>query len=882
MPNSNPCFLKLCNAPAQRLHLIPSCGASGYKFIVVLLGLFLFSLGQLSAQEFPEYDELVIEMNVPQIGIVDLPVAIKGEQAYLSVTELFNTLQIKYDIDNQTQVISGFFLNPENYYKIDPRSFTINLGEQEYQLSSDAFINTSMESYLRADLFGEIFKLNTRFNFRTLSVTLETDLELPLMREMRLRKMRSNIQELRGEVVPDTTLEREFSFLRGAALDWGIITTQQSNGADDNRFSLGLGGIVAGGETNVLLNYSDRIPFVSRNQFYQWRYVNNKNSIFRQATVGKISTRATSSLFAPVVGVQLTNTPVQNRRSFGSYTLSDFTEPGWTVELYVNNILVDYVEADASGFFKFEVPLMYGNTNVNLRFYGPWGEERVQEQIISIPYNFLPKNELEYTFSAGVVENDLNSRFSRLELNYGLGTNITVGGGLEYLSTLEGGKEVMPFISSSMSLASNLLFSGDYTYGVKAEGLLSYRTPGGIQLDLNYINYDKDQTAITYNYLEERKISLSLPVRTSFFNAYARMSVNQIILPSTKFTTGQVLLSGQLFGINTNLTTYALFNDRMSSGNIYSTLSQSYRLPYRFLFTPQVQFNYDRGEFTNLVLKMERQVFDRGYLNIGFENNFWRKTRTFELGFRYTFNFSQVSTNARLGNDNSSFVQSARGSLFLDDHSGKVSFSDRSNLRKAAVAVIPFLDLNGNGKKDEMEPGVPGLRLMKAKGRQVYNKAQTEIRIFDLEPYVPIVLEIDPNSLDNFAWKVEHPKVQLEPLPNQFNTVYVPVSILGEASGMVYFQDQTGTKGQGRIIVNIKNDKGQQVARVLTEGDGYFSYLGLRPGMYVAEIDQDQLANLNYTASPGTTQFQIQVDEFGDIVDTLEFVLRPAEVVEER
>ena len=119
-----------------------------------------------------------------------------------------------------------------------------------------------------------------------------------------------------------------------------------------------------------------------------------------------------ATLYNPVIGVQLTNTPTTYRRSFGSYTLSDRTEPGWIVELYVNNVLVDYVKADASGFFTFEVPLVYGNTMVKLKFYGPWGEER-KEQNINIPFTFLPVKTLEYTASAGIVEDSVQSRFSR-------------------------------------------------------------------------------------------------------------------------------------------------------------------------------------------------------------------------------------------------------------------------------------------------------------------------------------------------------------------------------------------------------------------------------------------------------------------------------------
>lgn len=841
-------------------------------FAVVLIG-----LAKGNAQDFPQYDEIMVEMNVPELGEFDVSIAIKGEEAYLSVAEVFDILGIKQESDPGTRIISGFLLHPDNNFVIDPVSQIIIADGEELQLSSEDFILTPMDFYLRADLFDPIFGLNASFSFRSLSVTLETSLELPVIRNRRLERMRRNISELKGEVEPDTVLQREFQSLRGAAVDWGVITTQQSNGVNENRFNLGVGGMIAGGEANVLLNYSDRIPFVSRNQFYQWRYVNNRNKLFRQVSAGKINTRSTSTLFAPVVGVQLTNTPLMNRRSYGTYTLSDFTEPGWTVELYVNNVLVDYVEADASGFYKFEVPLMYGQTNVNLRFYGPWGEERTQDQVINIPYNFIPKNQLEYTFSAGVVENVLNSRFARFELNYGLGTRMTVGGGLEYLSTLERGERVMPFLATSMNLTSNLLFSGTYTFGVKAEGLMSYRTRNNLQIDLNYINYDKDQEAINYNYLEERKLSMSMPVRTSFLNAYARMSVHQIILPNTEFTTAQALLSGSLWGINTNLTTFALFNDRLAGANVYSSLSQSYRLPHRFLFIPRIQFDWDEAQFNNVSARLERQVFDRGYLNIGYEKNFWRDVHTFELGLRYTFNFGQASANARVGNDINSFMQSARGSLFLDDRNGHVAFSERSNVGKAAVVVVPFLDLNRNGRRDPMEPSVEGLQLKSAAARHEYSKDGTQIRIFDLEPYVLTLLELDPLSLDNIAWRIRHLKVQVEPLPNQYTMVDVPVEVMGEVAGMIYLQDENGQRGLGRILLRILDEQGQEVAELLSEGDGYFFHLGLAPGTYRAVIDADQMQTLGYTATPSSLEFEIQVDELGDIVDNLEFVLKRSE-----
>lgn len=854
------------------LHSISANISFENKTFATILFFIVFGIcTPIQAQDLSGYDELTVELNVPRLGSTELPVAIKDQVAFLSIKDLFNFLNIQNEILGSK--ITGYLLNPENKFQIDFEEQEIIFNEIKYILSASDFIVTPTTYYLKSNIFGDIFGLNAVFSFRSLSVKLSTELELPKVRELRLLQMRENLKIIKEGFVADTIIKRNYPLFRAGAIDWGVITTQQTNGLNDNRFNLGIGTMIAGGETNILLNYSTRVPFESRNQFYQWKLVNNENPVFRQVTAGKIFTRATSTLFAPVVGVQFSNTPVVNRRSFGTYTLTDVTEPRWTVELYINNVLVDYTEADASGFYSFEVPLVYGSTMVNLKFYGPYGEERTEERAINIPYSFIPKNELEYTLSAGFVEDDTNSKFGRFNLNYGVGNGLTIGGGVEYLSNVSSG-EVMPFLNTAVKFAPNLLFSGEYTFGVKAEGLLSYRSRTNLQIDLNYVNYDEDQTAINFNYLEERNISLSMPIKNRFFSAYTRFSLNQIILPTSEFTTAQLIFSGVLFGVSTNITTYGLFNDRNLEPTIYSTISQIYRLPENILFLPKIQFDYSDKKFTNLALGLEKAVFDRGYLNMSYENNFLRNNYTFQVGFRYLFDFAQTSLTSRIGNQNSTFVQSARGSLFYNDKTGSAFINNRSSVGKAGITIIPFLDFNNNGIKEANEQSVKGLELKNNRGRVFYNKDLSELKIVDLEPYIQLLLEIDPTSIDNIAWKINNTSIQVEPLPNQFGTIYIPISVVGEVSGTVYFKNKSKkTQGLGRVLINILSEDGILIDQVLSEGDGYFTYLGLAPGNYTAVIDPEQLNNLNYSATPSEIKFTIKATEFGDIVDDLEFIL---------
>ena len=392
-------------------------------------------------------------LNIQKVGGIDIPAVILDETVYLPVIDIFSFLKIKNSPSAQRDSVSGFFINQQATYLIDRTNNRITFQGKVFNLKNNDFIKTETNLYLRSPLWSEIFGLDCTFNFRSLSVMLNTKLELPIIREMRQEQMRSNINRLKGEVKADTTIGRKFPAFHFGMADWSVISTQQLNGKVDARLNLSLGTVIAGGEANALLNYTNNTPFDEKQQQYLWRFVNNDRPLLRQVMAGKIYTQVTSSIYDPVVGVQFTNTPTTYRRSFGTYTISDITEPNWTVELYVNNVLVDFMKADASGFYKFEVPLVYGNSAVKLKFYGPWGEERIKEENISIPFNFLPPKEFEYSVSAGMVEDTLNSRFSRATLNYGLSRRITIGGGVEYLSSVVTGN-TMPFFNASLRLMS--------------------------------------------------------------------------------------------------------------------------------------------------------------------------------------------------------------------------------------------------------------------------------------------------------------------------------------------------------------------------------------------------------------------------------------------
>jgi hypothetical protein len=863
-------------------HIKPLPGMMTAFFITLyFFCILLFPIQALSKNEpEPSFEEILVFMNVQGVGSVQIQAAIKRETAYLSITDVFDFLKIKNSPSPQSDSITGFFIIPQSSFLIDQLHNSITYQGKHIDLPADAFMHTPTGLYLRSDLFGQVFGLQCKFSFRNLAVIVSTLLELPVMREMRQQAMRDNLNKLKGQSQADTNILRSYPLFRMGMADWSAIHSKDfATGLNDTRLNVALGGVIAGGETNISLNYRSNQPFIERQQYYQWRYVDNDNAALRQVMAGKIFTPSISSIIAPVVGVQVTNAPTTYRKSFGTYILTYYTEADWVAELYVNNTLVDYSKAESTGLAIFRVPLVYGNSAVKIRFYSPWGEERTSEQNIQIPFNFLPQGEFEYTASAGIVEDSLHSKLGKINTNYGVTSRLTAGGGIEYLSSVTSGM-VMPYVNVSYKISPNSLLAGEYTHGVRSKFVSSYHLPSDLQIELNYTRYRKGQTAINNTFLEERKLVVSYPFRSRRFTLFSRLSAYQVVLPTTKYngaskyTTVEGLLSGVAFGVNANLTTYAILNT-MAKPYVYSNLSVTVRLPGRIIFTPQLQYEYSGNKIISVKGEMGKYINSKGYLSAFYESNFKYNFQNAGLSFRYDLSFAIAGLSFTKGNGGAgAIVHSASGSLLYDDRTKKAIFNNRSAVGKGVITLLPFLDMNGNGKRDANEPRAVGANVSMNGGRIKYNKADSTIQVSELEAYARYTLTLS-EAFENVAWRIKNKIISITIDPNQFKLVEIPVSIINEVSGVVYLNDNNVQKGLGRIIIQFFREDLSVAGKIMTEPDGSFNLSGLKPGKYSAEISIEQLEKLHMKSTPWLLPFTIEENKNGDFADGLTFILTP-------
>jgi hypothetical protein len=218
-------------------------------------------------------------------------------------------------------------------------------------------------------------------------------------------------------------------------------------------------------------------------------------------------------------------------------------------------------------------------------------------------------------------------------------------------------------------------------------------------------------------------------------------------------------------------------------------------------------------------------------------------------------------------------VESARGSIIHDGKSGYSGTNNRSSVGSGGAVFVPFLDLNNNERYDAGEPRVDGLQLKYNGGRMIRSLRDTSIAILDMEPYAAYLFELESKGFENISWQIRKPTIKVMIEPNQLRRIDVPVSVLGEVSGIVYLKEDSLLKEQGGIKICIYRQDSTLVKCILTESDGFFNYMGLAPGDYVIQPDPEQMKKLKLRTLQPAYDLHISTRKEGDVIDDIEFVL---------
>lgn len=532
--------------------------------------------------------------------------------------------------------------------------------------------------------------------------------------------------------------------------------------------------------------------------------------------------------------------------------------------------MVDYAKADASGLYVFKVPIVYGYTTLKMKFYGPLGEERTEERTINMPYTIMPINEFEYGLSAGMLQDSAISRFGRGDFNYGVNSYLTVGGGLEYLSSIPNGA-LIPFAKATIQPYSKLTLNVEYAYGVKTQGVLNFYFLKNALIEFDYSKYVEGQRATRFNALEERKVKLSIPFRIKRVVGFSRADFAQFVYKSFYYNQASIMFSAYYNQFSANSATQLNWVDSREA-YVTSILSMSYRAN-GYVIRPSAQYNVTNSKLMLWKIALEKSI-PRGFFSASYERNMMYNDNFITLGFRYDLSFARTSVSASQSRGSIYTSESAQGSLALGSGNKYVHASNNTSVGRGGISLYPFLDINRNGIFDKGEPMVKLSTVRVMGSKAIYNETDSIVRIAGLNPFVKYIITLSDNDLESVAWRFKHKTYEVLVDPNQFKRIDIPVVVVGEYSGMAYLNKNNSLNGIGRILVKFyKKNSSKVYAETLSEMDGYIYYLGLEPGEYSACLDSVQLGNLDYAANPKQIDFTINPSIEGDMVLGADFVL---------
>lgn len=586
------------------------------------------TLEQNFTQRFEDENTLLLR---PKVGRTifedDIYTIYKKGKLYLSFEDFIAVLNLAIDYNPSKKMAEGWFLREDWNFKLDFNNKTISSRDESFTLSKE---NTLLKN---EQYFISIQDLENWFGFHFIPdipqqyIGIITPYPLPIIAKQNRLSRRSASNNRNEATLPRYKQKRQWLDINTADIQLGTRLQRRNNGNNDRISSTRNSSIIAvegqalKHDARLLTSYNNLDGLSSITGSLSLR---DENPVLlgplkaRQYTIGDtpLSTIPLLGNTTQELGFRTTNNTLTNTQ-FQTTIIDGQAFPGWDVELYRNNILIDIQTVDGTGQYEFSnVQLFGGDNKFEIFFYGPQGEIERQEINTPVTNKILNAQKSFYDFSITSTDtqlyknNDLSVNDEQ-ELHFAGQYNQQIGNGTGYIGFRhrEINDENTAYFGAGYTTAlQNIIL--DTNLGANARGELSSQ----IQLRRNISGWDLITTAKaqTDDYTpdgEERATTFQLststqkgfqPTPKSRINLFSRGNYSRLSDDSTQ-TTSQI-------GVTYQANNFSLSNNLNYN---YTSLSQSSEKR----FNNNISARYNTGDFflrggMNATLHPKREIDD--------------------------------------------------------------------------------------------------------------------------------------------------------------------------------------------------------------------------------------------------------------------------------
>ncbi len=845
--------------------------------------LLLLAALPLSAQQTARSDsteEALLEFRVGSARSI-IVALVRQDSVYLPLGALFQTLEIEFAYDARDSVAHGYFLGDSAEYRIDVRGGTIAVGKRLTRIAARQLIVRGVEVYAPPAALDTAFGLRFHVDMRRLAIALETTKRLPILaRRQRELEDRQRIGAA-ALLPPEAPLRfpRTRRLLDGGILQYGVNLTGVS-GASTVSGQLGLGLELLGGDLEASAEGLGAAG--SAHSYATWRYALADRGVRpTRLEVGRVSSDGLIAI--DLTGGRISNVPWQPRQAVGTYPIHGRTAPGWEAQLYVDRALVETARADSLGRVLFALPLRYGTSDVEIRYFGPAGEEEREDFRLNIPSSLLPQGALEYSLGVG-HHYTYGTPASQLTAGLGITPWLTARAGVDRLRLLDGEDRTLGYVGTSLRLPWALTLNATSSPGFLFRADLARFTASGGALDLQYSRLPTD---LLFNprglphFLELRGL---VPVGLAGSPLYLRLNSDVAWRDAHTWTRHiDAELAADLVGIRPIVDYRENVGGAvgarplelgafMYAAGFRTALARA--LPPGSLVRLGFIVDPDRWRPGGFTSQASFQVAPHARVTAGL-------LKSAQAPTSLTFAFSMQDPRVRANSTSTmqaralSVVTGIDGALVADPAARSLIPSSHAWLGQAGAEVRLFMDANGNGVRDRGEDVIPNapVSLLQASAMR---SSVGGTRIEGLSPYVRYSVDVDASQLENPLLAPSFTTFSFIADPNRVKALDVPVYPRGGAEGTVYAATPTGRRPLAGLRVHFRRSDGSEAVGT-TFSDGGFSIMGLAPGRYVAFVEPAQLHTLGFKSVPATRAMDILATADGTFLQGIDFVLEPAD-----
>lgn len=799
---------------------------------------------------------------------------------YLPLDDMMQLLEF----DIKTDPVAG---TAEGSYMTPPQAFSLHLDKGEVQVNRRSqtlvkgeAIRQDNRLYVSAAAFEKWFGVSAILVRQTMVLKLDSKTALPL--EARLQRhalwdklLATNSSAKNSDAF--VKIQNPYRFASWPSVNVDLTSAYSRGGQQGNKGVDGSYAILTGGD----LGYMTTNFFATGTR--------NKSVSNLRLTAGRKDPdgtlfgplRATSfsigDIEAPTLanvasdpngrGVFVSNRALDAASGFDTHTFSGNAVPGWEVELYQNKTLLAFQSVGSDGRYTFlDVPLLYGNNDFRIVLYGPQGQAEERTETILVGSSMLKKGSFEYTIAAsqkgmGTLDNLYAPTASLTaspgvraisELRYGVSKYLTAGAGFAQTTILQTTGENVEhrYATASLDAALGGAFinaaaardlNGGWVGGVT--GLTSIEDISIRARHRRFNNYISETEPASNQHKSDSELAANgqfyLPLIRDF-NLGVKAKYEVFTEQAAK-KTYSTTFAKSFWGTNfSNTLDYIMSTDTQAlgtagwQGRFRNVLL---RADARYEIKPTMQFQeaamtmqYRLGKRMTAQTKIDKQLSAV-------------KTITLSQSVNWDFSTCRLSLSGDVNDSHETHVGLSLVFAFAHDPlQGRWRMQRQGAADSGSIATRIFEDDAFDGVYNESKKIIATAR-PRVNNLPLSDASMDGTFISPVSPYVPLDVSVDPASLKDPMLSPGSAGYRVLTRPGDVVLIDLPVVSTSEIDGEIAITDDSGVrKTLPDIVVELIDQNGKVIKRVISESDGYFIFQKIRPGTYTLSVPAEALA----------------------------------------